>query len=247
MFNNDIKEEASIEYSSNNSDEESEIATIEQNKKNEIIPPSVVKIIVEKIEDEEIQHDLKDDEEPLKKPKTRKPKQQQQQQVQQVKKSKGKKVFLKDTITTSEDEEVTKTSTKKGKILSIIFRCNKIITNFEIFHWNISLSATSLLFLYSEYNFYFSLFQNIETPEQPVIPDSIRFDPSKSLENKPKGLVDSLSKFFTPGMKRTSRTALSTLIKPPSELETATPINKKRKALFTSSGDDEGIIKKIMK
>ena len=233
MFNNDIKEEASIEYSSNNSDEESEIATIEQNKKNEIIPPSVVKIIVEKIEDEEIQHDLKDDEEPLKKPKTRKPKQQQQQQVQQVKKSKGKKVFLKDTITTSEDEEVTKTSTKKGKI----------ITNFEIFHWNISLSATSLLFLYSEDNFYFSLFQNIETPEQPVIPDSIRFDPSKSLENKPKGLVDSLSKFFTPGMKRTSRTALSTLIKPPSELETATPINKKRKALFTSSGDDEGIFK----
>ena len=234
MFNNDIKEEASIEYSSNNSDEESEIATIEQNKKNEIIPPSVVKIIVEKIEDEEIQHDLKDDEEPLKKPKTRKPKQQQQQQVQQVKKSKGKKVFLKDTITTSEDEEVTKTSTKKGKI----------ITNFEIFHWNISLITTSLLFLYSEDNFYFSLFQNIETPEQPVIPDSIRFDPSKSLENKPKGLVDSLSKFFTPGMKRTSRTALSTLIKPPSELETATPINKKRKALFTSSGDDEGILKK---
>ena len=103
------------------------------------------------------------------------------------------------------------------------------------------MSATSLLFLYSEDNFYFSLFQNIETPEQPVIPDSIRFDPSKSLENKPKGLVDSLSKFFTPGMKRTSRTALSTLIKPPSELETATPINKKRKALFTSSGDDEGI------
>ena len=86
--------------------------------------------------------------------------------------------------------------------------------------------------------------QNIETPEQPVIPDSIRFDPSKSLENKPKGLVDSLSKFFTPGMKRTSRTALSTLIKPPSELETATPINKKRKALFTSSGDDEGIFTK---
>ena len=35
---------------------------------------------------------------------------------------------------------------------------SKIIANFEIFHWNISLSATSLLFLYSEYNFYFSLF-----------------------------------------------------------------------------------------
>ena len=32
-----------------------------------------------------------------------------------MKKSKGKKVFLKDTITTSEDEEVTKTNTKKGK------------------------------------------------------------------------------------------------------------------------------------
>ena len=43
-----------------------------------------------------------------------------------MKKSKGKKVFLKDT-TTSEDEEVTKTNTKK------------------------------------------------ETPEQPVIPDSIRY------------------------------------------------------------------------
>lgn len=30
------------------------------------------------------------------------------------------------------------------------------------------------------------------------IPESIRFDP-KSMENKPKGLVDSLTKYFTPG------------------------------------------------
>ena len=31
------------------------------------------------------------------------------------------------------------------------------------------------------------------------IPESLRFDP-KSIENKPKGLVDSLTKYFTPGM-----------------------------------------------
>ena len=31
------------------------------------------------------------------------------------------------------------------------------------------------------------------------IPESLRFDP-KSMENKPKGLVDSLTKYFTPGM-----------------------------------------------
>ena len=30
------------------------------------------------------------------------------------------------------------------------------------------------------------------------IPESLRFDP-KSMENKPKGLVDSLTKYFTPG------------------------------------------------
>ncbi len=45
------------------------------------------------------------------------------------------------------------------------------------------------------------------------IPEEVRFDPSR-LENKPKGLVDSLSKYFTPGIKRTSRTALNSLIKP---------------------------------
>ena len=113
---------------------------------------------------------------------------------QVVKKTKGSsKKVLKD-ITTSEDEEMTKTNTKK-----------------------------------------------VESNDQhPVIPDAIRFDPSKSLENKPKGLVDSLTKYFTPGVKRTSRTALSTLIKPQSELETATPVNKKRKQLFTSSGEEEG-------
>lgn len=79
-----------------------------------------------------------------------------------------------------------------------------------------------------------------------VIPESIRFDPSKSLENKPKGLVDSLSKYFTPGAKRTSRSSLSSLIKPQSEIETASPTvivttpseSRKRKAekLFSSSG-----------
>ncbi len=53
-----------------------------------------------------------------------------------------------------------------------------------------------------------------------AIPDSVRFDPN-SLENKPKGLVDSLTKYFTPGVKRTSRTALNSLLKPNSELEAA--------------------------
>lgn len=58
------------------------------------------------------------------------------------------------------------------------------------------------------------------------IPESVRFDPN-SLENKPKGLVDSLSKYFTPGVKRTSRTAMSTLLKPIDEVE---PKTKRRKS-----------------
>lgn len=58
------------------------------------------------------------------------------------------------------------------------------------------------------------------------IPEAVRFDPN-SLENKPKGLVDSLSKYFTPGVKRTSRTALNSLIKPQSEFE---PKPKRRKS-----------------
>jgi hypothetical protein len=58
------------------------------------------------------------------------------------------------------------------------------------------------------------------------IPESVRFDPN-SLENKPKGLVDSLSKYFTPGVKRTSRTALSSLLKPNSDME---PKSKRRKS-----------------
>jgi hypothetical protein len=33
------------------------------------------------------------------------------------------------------------------------------------------------------------------------IPESLRFDP-KSMENKPKGLVDSLTKYFTPGKNK---------------------------------------------
>ena len=48
------------------------------------------------------------------------------------------------------------------------------------------------------------------------IPDDIRYNP-QSLENKPKGLVDALSNFFTPGLKRTSRTALNSLLKPESK------------------------------
>merc|ERR1712223_1987124 len=59
----------------------------------------------------------------------------------------------------------------------------------------------------------------VENSENHVIPDAIRFDPAKSLENKPKGLVDSLTKYFTPGAKRTSRTALNSLIKPARELQ----------------------------
>ena len=51
------------------------------------------------------------------------------------------------------------------------------------------------------------------SPLDHIIPTDIRFDP-KSLENKPKGLVDALSNFFTPGLKRTSRTAMNSLLKP---------------------------------
>ena len=71
-----------------------------------------------------------------------------------------------------------------------------------------------------------------------VIPEAMRFDPAKSLENKPKGLVDSLTKYFTPGHKRTSRTALNSLIKPAVELQTPSPTNKRRKQekVFSSSG-----------
>jgi hypothetical protein len=61
------------------------------------------------------------------------------------------------------------------------------------------------------------------------IPQDIRFDP-KSLENKPKGLVDALSNFFTPGLKRTSRTAMNSLLKPEakSELSDKDPSKKVR-------------------
>merc|ERR550517_1662395 len=45
------------------------------------------------------------------------------------------------------------------------------------------------------------------------IPNDFRFDP-KNLANKPKGLVDALSSFFTPGLKRTSQTAMNSLLKP---------------------------------
>ena len=45
------------------------------------------------------------------------------------------------------------------------------------------------------------------------IPNDFRFDP-KNLPNKRKCLVDALSSFFTPGLKRTSRTAMNSLLKP---------------------------------
>jgi len=65
-----------------------------------------------------------------------------------------------------------------------------------------------------------------KSPLDHLIPTDIRFDP-KSLENKPKGLVDALSNFFTPGLKRTSRTAMNSLLKPeirPSAAAEATPM-----------------------
>ena len=49
------------------------------------------------------------------------------------------------------------------------------------------------------------------------IPSDMRFEP-KNLLVKPKGLVDALSNFFTPGLKRTSRTAMNSLIKPESSI-----------------------------
>ena len=59
------------------------------------------------------------------------------------------------------------------------------------------------------------------------IPQDIRFDP-KSLENKPKGLVDALSNFFTPGLKRTSRTAMNSLLKPETRADEKEPSKKVR-------------------
>ena len=92
--------------------------------------------------------------------------------------------------------------------------------------------------------------------ESNVIPEDIRFDPAKNLENKPKGLVDSLTKYFTPGHKRTSRTALNSLLKPATELQTSpapTPTtnsstnSKKRKIdkIFSSSGTNLHRISRI--
>merc|ERR1711884_605881 len=84
--------------------------------------------------------------------------------------------------------------------------------------------------------------------ESNVIPEDIRFDPAKSLENKPKGLVDSLTKYFTPGAKRTSRTALNSLIKParemqsPDEQDPGSSLKKRKKSnevkIFGSSGSE---------
>merc|ERR1712223_1385522 len=92
----------------------------------------------------------------------------------------------------------------------------------------------------------------VENSENHVIPDAIRFDPAKSVENnlgaKPKGLVDSLTKYFTPGAKRTSRTALNSLIKParemqsPDEQDPGSSLKKRKKSnevkIFGSSGSE---------
>lgn len=73
------------------------------------------------------------------------------------------------------------------------------------------------------------------------IPEEVLYNPN-SLENKPKGLVDSLSKYFTPGIKRTSRTALNSLIKPHVESASSKSESKllhKRK--LKSESDDKGL------
>jgi len=67
------------------------------------------------------------------------------------------------------------------------------------------------------------------------IPNDIRFDP-KNLANKPKGLVDALSSFFTPGLKRTSRTAMNSLLKP----ET---VPKESPLVASSLTDSSGVTK----
>merc|ERR1712203_1274398 len=76
----------------------------------------------------------------------------------------------------------------------------------------------------------------VEIGEKHVIPEAIRFDPAKILENKPKGLVDSLTKYFTPGAKRTSRTALNSLIKPARELQDSSPQGSGSNAVGGSGG-----------
>ena len=72
------------------------------------------------------------------------------------------------------------------------------------------------------------------------IPDDIRFDP-KSLENKPKGLVDALSNFFTPGLKRTSRTAMNSLLKPESAPKEPEQQQQEVKKVRLSVDDKEGL------
>ena len=67
------------------------------------------------------------------------------------------------------------------------------------------------------------------------IPNDFRFDP-KNLANKPKGLVDALSSFFTPGLKRTSRTAMNSLLKP----ET---VAKESPLATSSTTDSSGVAK----
>ena len=84
------------------------------------------------------------------------------------------------------------------------------------------------------------------------IPNDFRFDP-KNLANKPKGLVDALSSFFTPGLKRTSRTAMNSLLKPEtvpkeSPLAASTPSSvpksEDQKKVRLSVEEKEGVSKK---
>merc|ERR1712106_1163209 len=73
------------------------------------------------------------------------------------------------------------------------------------------------------------------------IPNDIRFEP-KNLVIKPKGLVDALSNFFTPGLKRTSRTAMNSLLKP----ESAQSEEKlDPKSILASSDPDKEEVKKV--
>ena len=76
------------------------------------------------------------------------------------------------------------------------------------------------------------------------IPDDIRYNPN-SLENKPKGLVDALSSFFTPGLKRTSRTAMNSLLKPEQTTPSATNKSDNSSASTTTTTSTSDSAKKV--
>ncbi len=82
-----------------------------------------------------------------------------------------------------------------------------------------------------------SVIQDSPTKNNSDDKDPFKFDHTKQSENKePKGLVDSLSKYFTPGVKRTSRTALKTSPDVADGNNSSNP--RKRKHQFSSSGDE---------